>query len=69
MEKFALLVIGRGKLATELLNGLQSPEISGVTPWDRRDTVQDGRCIVVHAGSGRPDSSLTPEAHGSVWSP
>lgn len=53
MEKFAILVIGRGKLATELLSGLQSPAISGVTPWDRRDTLQDGRCIVVHAGSGR----------------
>lgn len=53
MEKFAILIVGRGKLAEELLHGLGSPKISRVVRWDGRDTLEDGRCIVVHAGSGR----------------
>ena len=53
LEKFAILVIGRGKLAAELLDGLQSPAVSRVIPWDERDTLRNDRSIVVHAGSGR----------------
>lgn len=53
MEKFAILIVGRGKLAEELLHGLDSPIISRVVRWDERDSCRDGRCIVVHAGSGR----------------
>lgn len=53
LEKFEILVIGRGKLATELVNALRSPAIDRVIPWDERDRVGGGRCIVVHAGSGR----------------
>lgn len=53
MEKSAILIVGRGKLATELLNGLDSESISRVAPWDDRDALTGDRCMVVHAGSGR----------------
>ena len=68
MEKFAILVIGRGKLATELLGGLQSPAVSRVLPWDKRDTPQADPVIVVHAGSGREldDAALFCSATGSM---
>lgn len=68
MEKFAILVIGRGKLATELLSGLQGPAVSQVLPWDKRDTPQDDPFIVVHAGSGREldDAALFCSATGSM---
>lgn len=60
MEKFAVLVIGRGKLAAELLGALHGPAISRVVPWVERDTAKSERSIVVHAGSGRelPDAAL-----------
>src|SRR5688572_18836321 len=41
-----VLVVGTGKLATELLNSLR------VTPWAERSPTKD-KSIVVHAGSGR----------------
>jgi 4-hydroxy-tetrahydrodipicolinate reductase len=68
VEKFAVLVIGRGKLATELLGALQSPAISTVLPWTERDTAKSERCIVVHAGSGRelPDAARFCSASGST---
>ena len=53
LAKFAILIVGRGKLAGELLHGLGSPKISRVVRWEERETLEDGRCIVVHAGSGR----------------
>ena len=53
MEKFAVFIVGRGKLAEELLHGLGSPIISRVVRWDERDSCEHGPCMVVHAGSGR----------------
>jgi len=53
MEKFAILIVGHGKLATELVNGLGSATISAVATWNERDALGDERCMVVHAGSGR----------------
>jgi len=51
LDTFATLIVGRGKLAQELLEGLDG--ISRVVPWDDRGSLQGERCIVVHAGSGR----------------
>ena len=53
MGKYGVLVVGRGKLAAELLNGLISPSISRVLPWSERERLGSERCMVVHAGSGR----------------
>jgi hypothetical protein len=53
MKKFEVLVVGRGKLANELREGLHGDAISRTIRWDDRSTsVSDSR-IVVHAGSGR----------------
>lgn len=51
LEKIDILIVGRGKLAEELLNGFDSPKISRVMRWSERSSVE--LCIVVHAGSGR----------------
>ena len=48
-----MLVVGRGKLAEELLHGLDSAFVARVVRWDERDSVPCEPCIVVHAGSGR----------------
>ncbi len=53
MAKYGVLVVGRGKLAAELLNGLKSSSISSVRPWSERDGLGRGTSMVVHAGSGR----------------
>ena len=53
MEKFAILIVGRGKLAGELLQGLGGPTISRVVRWDERDSQEGDRYMVIHAGSGR----------------
>jgi hypothetical protein len=53
MEKFAILIVGHGKLAAELVKGLGSATISAVATWEERDALGDERCMVVHAGSGR----------------
>lgn len=53
METHTILIVGRGRLAEELLLGLKGPEIAGVLPWDAREAAGDGPCMVVHAGSGR----------------
>ncbi len=54
MEKIEVLVVGRGKLAEELLHGLDSTSVSRVVRWDERDsTVMFEPCIIVHTGSGR----------------
>ena len=53
MKKYEVLVVGRGKLANELMEGLNGDAISHTIRWDDRSTsVSDSR-IVVHAGSGR----------------
>lgn len=48
-----MLVVGRGKLAEELLHGLDSTSVDHVVRWEDRDSVECKPCIVVHAGSGR----------------
>lgn len=53
MGHYAILIVGRGKLADELVRGLDSPAISRVVRWDDRDPGTDGHYMVVHAGSGR----------------
>lgn len=53
MEHCAILIVGRGKLADELVGGLDNPAISRVARWDEREPLADERYIVVHAGSGR----------------
>lgn len=53
MEKFTIIIVGRGKLAKELLEGLDSPNISSAVRWDERKSLGSERLIVVHAGSGR----------------
>ncbi|WP_051307141.1 dihydrodipicolinate reductase C-terminal domain-containing protein [Desulfomicrobium escambiense] len=52
-ETYTILIVGRGRLAAELLHGLQGPGIGSVLPWDERTAAGDGPCMVVHAGSGR----------------
>jgi hypothetical protein len=52
-KRFAVLIVGRGKLAQELLQGLRGPAISRVIPWEGRDSLDGERCMAVHAGSGR----------------
>jgi 4-hydroxy-tetrahydrodipicolinate reductase len=47
-----VIVAGTGKLATELLNAPQVGGGSPPMPWSERGEAA-GRCIVVHAGSGR----------------
>ncbi|WP_175716204.1 dihydrodipicolinate reductase C-terminal domain-containing protein [Burkholderia anthina] len=73
-----VLVVGTGKLATELLRSHQlDPAICHVMPWsDRARAVaghddasrSDARSIVVHAGSGRelPDAIAFCHATGST---
>lgn len=48
-----VLVAGRGKLATELMNGLSSEMISTVISWEERSDLLSDSTVVVHAGSGR----------------
>lgn len=48
-----VLVVGQGKLAQELLEGVKSPVIDRVLPWADRDQAAGKGCMVVHAGSGR----------------
>jgi hypothetical protein len=53
MDKLEVLVVGRGKLANELLEGLSGDAISRVVRWEDRSETSPGSNIVVHAGSGR----------------
>lgn len=53
MKRYAILIVGRGKLADELVRGLDGPAISRVVRWDERDPQTAERYMVVHAGSGR----------------
>lgn len=48
-----VLIVGSGKLASELLENLSSSNITKVLPWTQRDQPHEGKRIVVHAGSGR----------------
>jgi len=67
VEQFVILIVGRGKLAEELLHGLGSPTISRVVRWDERDSLGD-RSMVIHAGSGRELSDVIEfcSATGSI---
>jgi len=47
-----VLIVGSGKLATELLNALTPDSPHGVHRWSRNSTA-DNSTVVVHAGSGR----------------
>ncbi len=51
--KLQVLIVGSGKLARELLEGLAGPHIHSVLPWAEREAAWSGRRVVVHAGSGR----------------
>lgn len=53
MDKLEVLVVGRGKLAKELLKGLSGDAISQVVRWEDRSETSPDSNIVVHAGSGR----------------
>ncbi|ENU28727.1 hypothetical protein [Acinetobacter modestus] len=46
-------IIGSGKLATELLNGLDLNQAYKVLAWPDRNNLEAEGAIVVHAGSGR----------------
>ncbi len=53
MKRFEVLIVGRGKLANELIDGLNGDAISHTIRWDDRSTSISDSMIVVHAGSGR----------------
>lgn len=53
MAQYGILVVGRGKLAEELLAGLKSSSILSVRPWSEREGLGSEKFMVVHAGSGR----------------
>ena len=53
MKRFEVLVVGRGKLANELIEGLHGEAISRTIRWEDRSTSVSESRIVVHAGSGR----------------
>jgi hypothetical protein len=59
LDTFTVLIVGRGKLATELLHGLGGPSIARVGHWDERHSLAGGPCLVAHAGSGRELSAVT----------
>ena len=48
-----ILIVGRGKLASELLDGLHGPGIGEVKRWPPGESSPASPVIVVHAGSGR----------------
>jgi hypothetical protein len=52
LEKFTVLVVGHGKLAEELLQGLCGDTIARVARWEDRESMEGDPCMVVHAGSG-----------------
>jgi hypothetical protein len=52
MHAMQVFIAGTGKLATELLSGLQLDAAFQLTAWSQRGPSLD-RAIVVHAGSGR----------------
>lgn len=53
MKNIEVLIVGRGKLAEELLQGIKSPIVMNVLQWNERVSLKGEKCIVVHAGSGR----------------
>ncbi|MDA8104563.1 MAG: hypothetical protein M0Z71_04210 [Nitrospiraceae bacterium] len=53
MKRFEVVIVGRGKLANELMEGLHGDAISRTVSWDDRATLASDPRIVVHAGSGR----------------
>ena len=52
MEKMDVIIVGTGKLASELLNALGDGGAYKIMSWASRGE-SAGRSIVVHAGSGR----------------
>jgi 4-hydroxy-tetrahydrodipicolinate reductase len=57
-QVFQVLIVGSGKLASELLNNLKSRSICTVLPWTNRNDSHTERTIVVHSGSGRELSDV-----------
>ncbi len=53
-----VLIVGSGKLASELLESLKTANTCAVLPWGQRDESCEGKQIVVHAGSGRELDSI-----------
>lgn len=53
-----ILVVGTGKLASELLSALNGGTENSVTSWARRD-MNANQSIVIHAGSGRELATIT----------
>lgn len=53
MKQYAILVVGRGKLAAELLGNLSGGAIARVLRWEDRAIAGDAPAMVAHAGSGR----------------
>lgn len=53
MKRHDILVVGRGKLAAELLENLEGDAISRVLRWEKRAMAGENPAMVVHAGSGR----------------
>ncbi|GAK53981.1 hypothetical protein U14_05258 [Candidatus Moduliflexus flocculans] len=53
MKKFEVLIVGRGKLANELIEELRGEAIARTLRWEERATSVSEARIVVHAGSGR----------------
>lgn len=58
-----LLVVGTGKLATELLNSLRDATSYEVACWAGRSPTND-KSIVVHAGSGTSSSKMAGSDSG-----
>jgi dihydrodipicolinate reductase len=59
LDTFTVLIVGCGKLAAELLQGIDGPWIAGVAHWDERGSLAGGPCMVAHAGSGRELDAVT----------
>ena len=61
-ELMTIIIVGAGKLAAELLDGLPGKLSAEVSPWTDADptgaTTAQGPCVVVHAGSGRQLESV-----------
>lgn len=53
MKKFDVLIVGRGKLANELIEELRGEAIARTLRWEERAASVSEAQIVVHAGSGR----------------
>lgn len=59
-----IIIIGTGKLATELLRSLKVDNGGQVVPWQDRSPGME-KCVVVHAGSGRELGAATAYCAGT----